>query len=194
MDTTFVQMTELETRDAGGGVHELEGICVPYNVETRKAGARPERFVPGAFAGIPSDAKVRLIDENHAGQRRPAGVATHLEERAAGLFGRFRFYNTPTGREAFEEVREGTYGGLSIGFVAHADRVVEGVREVIKAKLHHVSLVDEPAYAQAKVLAVRAAADGEDPYEIFRQAPEIDLSQYDDTPLSVRIRRRARQG
>jgi phage head maturation protease len=55
-------------------------------------------------------------------------------------------------------VLEETYGGLSVGFVPLQVRTGDdGAREVVKARLFHVSLVDEPAYDDARVLAVRNA-------------------------------------
>jgi HK97 family phage prohead protease len=154
-ETIIVDLGRMELRDAEGGAHELDGICVPYGLETRKAGPTPERFALHAFAGV-SAAKVRLVDENHAWKgRRPVGVAKSLNDEEFGLVGRFRFYDTPEGRSAYENVRAGTYGGLSVGFVATREHVVGGVREITEAKLHHVSLADEPAYDAAQIIAVR---------------------------------------
>lgn len=156
-----VTVMPLELRRSTGDGHVLEGLCVPYNRVTLKAGyPRGERFMPGAFQSLPrAGANVRLIDNGHnGGDRRPVGVSTGFEETADGLMGRFRFYNTPEGRGAWENVTEETYGGLSVGFYAKGQRTApDGVREVFAAQLHHVALVDEPAYAEAKVLAVRAA-------------------------------------
>lgn len=191
METTFVPVDSLEARDAGAGVHELEGLCVPYDVPTTKAGPRPEVFRRGAFATAATNAgKVRLTDNNHAGaSRRPVGVASDLLEDVrdgrVGLWGRFRFYNTPEGRAAFENVREETYGGLSIGFVPVREEVRDGVRNVLEARLHHVSLVDEPAYDDAQVVAVRAASDR---YALFRNPPKV-LLPADDMPLMAQLRR-----
>jgi HK97 family phage prohead protease len=190
METTFVPVDSLEARDAGAGVHELEGLCVPYDVPTTKAGPRPEVFRRGAFASVVTAAgKVRLTDNNHAGDsRRPVGVASELVEAVrdgrAGLWGRFRFYNTPEGRAAFENVREETYGGLSIGFVSVREDVRDGVRNVLEARLHHVSLVDEPAYDDAQVVSVRSA----DRYSVFRNPPKV-LLPADDVPLMAQLRR-----
>jgi HK97 family phage prohead protease len=158
MENIIVDLGRLELREVDDG-HELDGMCVPYGVETRKVGPRPERFAAHAFAGISIAAsKIRLVDENHAYRgRRPVGVARAFDDEESGLVGRFRFYDTPEGRSAYENVRAGTYGGLSIGFVATRERFVSGVREIIAAKLHHVSLVDEPAYDDAQIIAVRAA-------------------------------------
>jgi HK97 family phage prohead protease len=189
METTFVPAAQLDVREAGGGVHELSGVCVPYGVVTRNAGPTPELFRPGAFAGaLAASSKVRLIDNNHAGDRRPVGVAVELREDDAGLFGRFRFYDTPEGRAAFENVREDTYGGLSIGFVpVRETRNADGVREVTEARLHHVSLVDEPAYDDALIVAVRRR--DVDRWGIFRRPPVVELPDDADVPLIVAIGR-----
>jgi HK97 family phage prohead protease len=192
-ETTFVAAERLEIREAADGHHELEGVCVPYGVETRRAGARPERFRPGAFRDALAGAvgKIRLVDHNHSDSRRPVAVATALEERTGGLWGRFRFYNTPEGRAALENVREETYGGLSIGFVALREAIdAAGVREVIDARLHHVSLVDDPAYADAQILAVRSAVDVAR-FEHLRNRPEkLVIDTTGEGMLSSYVRRR----
>ena len=83
------------------------------------------------------------------------GVA--FRDTPGGLEGTFQFFDTPEGRSAWENVQEETYGGVSVGFIAMAEGRRNGTREVRAARLHHVSLVDEPAYAEARVIAVRAA-------------------------------------
>jgi HK97 family phage prohead protease len=186
METTLtIPVDTLELRDADG-VHELEGICVPYDRPTMKAGPRPEVFRRGAFATIAEAVgKVRLTDENHANGRRPVGIAEAFEERADGLWGRFRFYKTRQGADAYDNVREGTYGGLSIGFRAIVDDVVAGVRNVREARLHHVSLVDEPAYDDARIIAVRAA----DEWAALRRVVELPLDVRHNPDFTSRIAR-----
>jgi len=187
METTYVPVTSLEARDAGSGVHELEGVCVPYDVVTTRVAGQPEVFRRGAFSTLATalPSKVRLTDHNHSDQRRPVGVATALTDAEDGLRGRFRFYDTPEGRAAYENVREETYGGLSIGFVSVRAEVKDGVRNVLEARLHHVSLVDEPAYEDAQVMALRAAQDR---YAIFRHRPQVTVPDT-DVPLMVAVRR-----
>jgi HK97 family phage prohead protease len=156
-ETTLVP---LELRRSGE--RTLEGLCVPYGRTTTKAGyPHGERFVAGAFADLVEarGAKIRLTD-SHAPDdlRRPLGVATEFRDTDEGLFGTFRFYNTPEGRGGWENAQEETYGGLSVGFLPVEERRAEdGAREVVRARLFHVSLVDEPAYEDARVLAVRSA-------------------------------------
>lgn len=157
MTETIVLPLELRHSQQEG--HGLEGLCVPYGKTTLKAGyPQGERFLPGAFAGVNAAAKIRLTDVHDTTGRRPVGVATELRDTPEGLWGAFRFYDTPQGRGARENVLEETYGGLSVGFLADQERRgADGAREVVKARLFHVSLVDEPAYAEARVLAVRSA-------------------------------------
>jgi HK97 family phage prohead protease len=191
METAFVtEFENLEVREVNGQ-HELFGICVPYNRRTTKAGALPELFRPGSLAGaVPKAGQIRLVDENHQLRgRRPVGVGTVFEERGdEGMFGRFRYYNTPEGRAALENTMEGTYGGLSVGFVAVREQLVDGTREILEARLHHVSLVDEPAYEEARILAVRGDDTRIAYWEQFRRPLDLVLDA-DDTPMSVRVRR-----
>ncbi|ANC29930.1 HK97 family phage prohead protease [Isoptericola dokdonensis] len=99
---------------------------------------------------------MRLTDSHVSGeQRRPVARATFFTETTAGLFGTFRFFNTPEGRSAFENTKEGTYSGVSIGFFADQSRTITGsIREVIHADLAHVSLVDVPAYDGAVIIGL----------------------------------------
>jgi len=177
----------LELRASSDG-NTLDGLCVPYSRTTLKAGVpKGERFLPGAFADLTETrgaAKIRLTDSHDESGRRPIGVATEFRETDAGLWGRFRFYNTPEGRGGRENVLEDTYGGLSVGFLPIAERRGEdGAREILRARLFHVSLVDEPAYEDARVLAVRAAVP--DVSDLL--AVEYDLAEFPDPPDLSRL-------
>ena len=159
--TTELSTLPLELRASDDG-NTLDGLCVPYGKTTLKAGyPKGERFVAGAFADLTEtrgSAKIRLTDSHDETGRRPIGVGVEFRDEAEGLFGRFRFYNTPEGRGGRENVLEDTYGGLSVGFLPIAERTGDdGAREILRARLVHVSLVDEPAYSEARVLAVRSA-------------------------------------
>lgn len=173
MTATELATAPLEVRavdtDAEGR-HTIEALCVPYDRPTYAValkGFNGERFARGAFADLLANPatwpKVRLTDNHVDGrERRPVAKATEFRDTADGLVGRWQFFNTPEGRGAFENVAEGTYGGVSVGFVTAPDgytRTREGLREVRRARLHHVALVDEPAYREAQVLSARAAEE-----------------------------------
>jgi HK97 family phage prohead protease len=160
METTFVPLDGFELRADDTDRHFIEGICVPYNAVTDKVSGRPEMFAPGAFAElVASKARVKLTDYNHSMVRVPVGYSATFEERSAGLWGRFRLNRTPEGESARANAEEGVYKGLSVGFWPRQEENRAGVRVVTAARLDHVSLVEEPAYVDAEILAVRRSDD-----------------------------------
>lgn len=164
METTYVPMAQMEIR-AEGDRHFIEGICVPYGKVTDKA-PRPEMFERGAFRDLLASAtkKIKLTDYNHSRQRVPVGYSAAFQDRSDGLWARFRLNNTPEGESARLNALDGVYQGLSVGFQARREEMRGGVRTVTDAWLDHVSLVEEPAYDDARILDVRAAADWRDQY------------------------------
>lgn len=184
---------------APGRVMEL--LCVPYGVTTTWVNLPGypggERFRQGAFAalvagGARAAAKVRLTDSHLDGvDRRPIGEGVEFVETPDGLVGRFRIYNTPEGRSGWENVVEGTYGGASISFpgsdpkATTARRVTSprgDVREVLRTRLVHVSLVDQPAYIGAGVMALH-----ETDAESNTATTELGFVEPEDYPTPVRL-------
>lgn len=161
IETAYVPLSGMEIRDADDR-HYIEGICVPWETRTDRVAGAPEMVMRGAFDDlIASSARVKLTDYNHDLKRVPVGYSTAVENRDSGLWARFRINDTPEGDSAIRNTAAGVYEGLSIGFVAKSDRIVAGVRQITAARLHHVSLVTEPAYAEARILEHRAAVDAE---------------------------------
>lgn len=179
----------------------LEVLCVPYGITTTWVNLPGfpggERFRQGAFAALVAGgpraaAKVRLTDSHLDGvDRRPIGEGVEFVETPDGLVGKFRIYNTPEGRSGWENVREGTYGGASISFpgsdakATTARRVASprgDVREVLRTRLVHVSLVDQPAYVGAGVMALHETdAEGN------TTTTEIGFVDPDDYPTPIRL-------
>jgi uncharacterized protein len=154
---TLPAQLELRADDDG---RRLEGIVVPYNVETR-IGGYTESFTLGAFAD--ADPEHVPLFAPHPDRDRPSlpiGRAVELHEEPAGLLGAFRVSAVPAGDHVLELVRDGAVRGLSVGFVPlpggdrwNRDRTrVERVR----AHLVEVSVVPFPAYPDAQITAVRA--------------------------------------
>lgn len=175
---TVTYHAELRAADDGEG-RTVAGIAVPYNEITYKA-PRPERFMPGAFkraVGQRAGRPVKVL-RNHDGAA-PVGLGT-VTETAGGLLIEVRLADTAHGLEAAREVRAGMLDSFSVSFRAIRDRMAGGVREVLEAALHEVSLVAVPAYDGAQVLAVRAAA----PVVVdMPPRPEVDM----DALAAVRL-------
>ena len=157
MELREYRIEDYEIRSDGDG-RTLEGICVPFDTETRIGNRYTEVIRRGAFAKTTQERaqRVKLL-AMHDGQRLPLGAAQRLQETDKGLLGEFRVSKTAAGDEALELVRDGALDSFSIGFVPlrdnwNADKTYVERAEV---KLLEVSLVAFPAYEDAKVLALR---------------------------------------
>lgn len=164
--TFDVPLTELRF-DAG--TRRLSGRAMPYG-ETTRIGGPPgvdpfgfeERFVYGAFARsiservVPGKVKFFGMHGRSAGHM-PIGSVVAAREEPSGLFIDVEFAPTQAAADAIALVRSETMNGLSVGFGPVQERVAsDGVREVTEAVLIEVSLVDVPAYENARVTGVRS--------------------------------------
>ena len=66
------------------------------------------------------------------------------------------------GRDAALMVRNGTFRGLSVEFIAERESQVAGVREITRARLIGAGLVDDPSYSGASVSVRHKAASSND--------------------------------
>lgn len=154
----------LELRDDRDG-RTLVGIVVPYDTETR-IGNYLERFAPGAFDGTDPGTVPLLTSHEHAAL--PIGRTLTLSEETRGLIAEFHLAETPKGDEVLALARAGVPLGLSVGFRPQVDQWNGDRSKVtrVRAALHEVSVVGVPAYADARVEAVRAAADLEQTHHL----------------------------
>ena len=155
---------DLEIRAAAEG-RTIAGIVVPYNREARVSDggpSYPEMFVMGAFKRTIQHRgdRVKLLTQ-HDARANPLGRATLLREDPAGLYGEFVLSRTQAADEALELVRDGALDSFSVGFapIKHEKRGATVVRTEVA--IREASLVTMPAYEDARVLAVRAALEGD---------------------------------
>jgi HK97 family phage prohead protease len=163
-----------------------EALLVPYDVPTPIVEMQPGRgrvrytelFRMGAFerALRAGAGRIPFVYNHSESFADRMGVFTKFWETAAGLYGAARF--DPSKRDAVDDAVRSSHAGISIAFVSvvprafseRADSVVER-RSVI---LEHVAAVSSPAYADARVLAVRNLAD--------------ELSELDETAADTAAR------
>lgn len=161
---------DFNVADAEGRI--VSGIAVPYNSPTQiYEGGRlfDETWAPGSTADSISKRGDRMkILAFHASRQMPLGKPVLLEERAAGLYIEARISDTQDGNDALTLVRDGVLDGFSVGFTVPpgGDQfdVVDGrqIRTISRANIHEVSLVNFPAFDDARVESVRAASDVSD--------------------------------
>jgi HK97 family phage prohead protease len=150
---------------------ELDVSIAPFGqtIETENG---PEEIELGAFRGV-DPSKVLLMGlehEVHLGLsqngkvipvRRPVGKALSIEERADGAYATFRVAKTASGDEILALADEGVIGGVSVemgpNMRARSEKRNGRRHSVVEfADLRAVSPTYNPAYAEARVLAVRS--------------------------------------
>lgn len=163
---------DLDVRSEGDGL-TVEGLCVPYGVETEIVEPRRdgiiryrESFTPGAFQRAQrAPNRVSLLYEHGDGPAldQRLGFGREFRESAEGLVGVFRLDRSRA--EHARDVLTTSHRALSVGFLSVLPNPgSERAGELVVRKsvaLVHVAAVTDPAYAGAGVTAVRAAADDE---------------------------------
>jgi HK97 family phage prohead protease len=92
-------------------------------------------------------------------QAEPVGIYTLMREDDVGLYVEGKLaLKTTRGAEAYELMKMGAVGGLSIGYVSRDDSYdrVTGVRTLKQVDLYEVSVVTFPACDAARVTGVKS--------------------------------------
>ena len=135
---------------------------VPYGVPAEVSDGGPtyrEEWAPGCFdeqlvAG--HRLKVLLNFEHEPGIRGVVGKGISLRSANDGLHGSFEVLNTATGDTALELVNAGILDGVSLEAKPKKSvRTIAGVVRRVRAHLVNVALCRDPAFTDARVLAVR---------------------------------------
>jgi HK97 family phage prohead protease len=162
-------MLERESRsfdlrlDSEGDGRTLVGVAVPYDspahiVDWR--GEYDEVFRPRSLAKTIAERGDRLrIYYQHEDRMLPVGVASKLVDTREGALVHARISETTMGNDILTLARDGALNAFSVSFSITADGErwpTPDFREVTQAKLHEISIVNEPAYAGAVVKAIRA--------------------------------------
>ena len=149
----------LEWREVDGGV-VVEGIAMPYQSEASIGGRFSERFVPGAFGDLAkSDVLVNMQHNRSRPLARSGGGGLVLQDGEDALRARVSLAPTQDGRDAGELLKLGILRGFSVEFSVPegGERWDGSVREVVKASLRGIGIVDRPAYTDAVAqVALRA--------------------------------------
>ena len=135
-----------------------------------------EQFMRGAWDGIEKRAgAVRVNREHMVGDT--VGKVVHFDpSHPDGLLARVKIANTTRGDDTLELADEDMLSA-SVGYGAKPSDLLldqrNGIRLVKRAILHHLAMVEDPAYTGAKVLEVRDSG-------LLLHQPELDSAA---TPL-----------
>lgn len=162
----------------------VEVVAVPYNEETvveYHGQMVTESVLPGAFDGIETlltDPKARPIPVNRDHDRGATigKVVGLYPSREVGLVTEVRISPTLRGDEALILAADGVLGA-SIGMRVYpkdqrwSDN--RSRRQIVRAFMDHLALLENPAYAGAGVLSVRSDTAGE-PLYVPPPTPNLD--------------------
>ena len=110
---------------------------------------------------IPSPSKIKLLAQHNTND--PIGRAQSFRETASGIDGIFKLSAASKAQDYLVMASEGLIDGLSVGVEVLASRErKDGTIVVSSALLKEVSLVESPAFDQARVLEVVASETEEE--------------------------------
>ena len=154
-----IKMAKIETRFAeiraeGEGRLLVGRILVYRDIATLPFGK--EMFLPGAFSPVESlDVILNFSHKRSLPIARTQGGGLILEDTPQALSLRAELPQSSTGDDALSLVRAKVLRGLSVEFSVIQERMVSGCREISKAVLHAIGIVDSPAYKMS-ILEARA--------------------------------------
>jgi len=137
---------------------------VPYNKVERVSDGGPaydEEWAPGVFRNKANKQidKVLVNVEHERGFAAQVARAVGFTDTKDGFDGEFRMLNDQASDKALELVNEGIFTGVSVEAEPLEHKMVNGVLRRTAAKLKGVALCRNPAFPDARVLAVREAPD-----------------------------------
>lgn len=120
--------------------------------------------------------------------RRPVGKLVSHSANPSGIMGEMKISATTAGSDVLVEAADGLRDGISVGANIIEHTVKDGNIVVTAAELVEVSLVTNPAFAEARVTQVAASADDEtetieeiemteQPIEVIEEVAEVEASK-----------------
>jgi phage head maturation protease len=164
----------------------IDLIAVPYEEETEvpwKGEIWNEVFDRGSFLGIEDHAGRVMVNKEHR-KGATIGKAVRFDSKAEdGLLTRVKVARTDLGDETLA-LAEDEMISPSIGFYVKSYGDVQlnrrtKVRRILRAFVDHLAMVEQPAYAGARVLSVRDRDGSTEP----RKTPLIDEFLEDEVLL-----------
>ena len=154
---------------ADGERRIIAGQIVPFGA-VGNTSAGKTIFERGSIQ-IPAVSKIKLLAQHNTND--PIGRAKSFSETAQGIDGVFKLSAASKATDYLLMASEGLIDGLSVGVEVLASKErKDGTLVVTSAILKEVSLVESPAFTEARVLEV-AASEGETVEEEVSETPEV---------------------
>ncbi len=159
--TTIRMTAQAVTVDAAAGdepTRTITGIAVPYGIDAVVMGGQTVRIEAGA---LPIDGPAPRLLEQHD-TNRVVGLVTERSETKEGMMFSAKIAETSAGDDLLALLKMGAYDSVSVG-IEPIDVEQDGKTTVVKAaNWSELSVVYEPAFADAKITQVAASAEEEE--------------------------------
>jgi HK97 family phage prohead protease len=191
-ETVEIRSSSITSVDTRQRIIDL--IAVPWNQEADvlwRGEEWKEVFVPGAFDGIESHAgRIRVNREHLMGDT--VGKVIQFENAADGLRAQVKIAETTRGDDTLALADEDMISA-SVGYRVKKPSDVQlnrrnRMRRVVRAFIDHLAMVEAPAYAGARVLAVRAEPSGLEVAEPLPLTPALDEAMNSEVLAWARAR------
>ena len=150
------------TLDAAAGEESprtITGVAVPWDTPATVSSGEKVAFKRGAFD---VNAKAPKLLEGHD-MTQLRGVVTEIVEADEGLLFTAKFAKTRAADEAIELVKAGAYDSVSVGAIPVKFKYDKsGTMVVSQANLVEISLVAQPAFADAVITEIAASQPEEE--------------------------------
>ena len=165
------------TLDAAAGEdspRSITGVAVPWDTPAAVSSGESVMFKRGAFD---VNAKAPKLLEGHD-MTQLRGVVTELVEAEEGLLFTAKFAKTRASDEAIELIKAGAYDSVSVGAIPVKFKYDKnGTMVVSKANLVEISLVAQPAFADAVITEIAASQPDEESEEEVVEPQPQDISE-----------------
>jgi phage head maturation protease len=165
----------------------IEVVAMPYEQETiveYRGRMVRESVARGAFDGIEKRPNRVNVNRDHDGKRQVGRALTFHPSRHEGLVAELLIGKTELGNETLSLAAEGMLDA-SAGFVPIERRdgkpgeewPERNRRRLTWLWLDHIAMVPDPAYREARTLAVRTHDEPEPPSGILVATPNLDAAR-----------------
>jgi HK97 family phage prohead protease len=165
------------TLDAAAGEdspRSITGVAVPWDTPAAVSSGESVMFKRGAFD---VNAKAPKLLEGHD-MTQLRGVVTELVEAEEGLLFTAKFAKTRASDEAIELIKAGAYDSVSVGAIPVKFKYdKDGTMVVSKANLVEISLVAQPAFADAVITEIAASQPDEESEEEVVEPQPLDIPE-----------------
>jgi HK97 family phage prohead protease len=152
------QQITLDASADGEPSRQITGLAVPWNVKAQLSGGESVIFLEGS---LPEDGPMPKLLEYHD-DTRVIGRVTERVSTSEGMMFVAKLSATRAADDALALLADGALDSVSVGAIpTKFKRLADGTLEVSQARFVELSVVTQPAYADAQIYSVAASSPDE---------------------------------